>query len=405
MNLKRILFGKRLIVLIGVLLTMAAAPVGILTFNQYMDAEATVSDGMAHDAQVYADIWEIDLDEAVRRLQLQTTIGEFGGVLKRNEADTYAGHWVKHGSEADEFGVVVKFTGDGEQTIGEYSQYVENGPLANMVEVRTAEVTMQALKDKSSDTLAVLNDLDTSFEMGINVKENRVDVFVADLNRLQTRMGTANVQLPSKVELVEVAELSKPAVDIYGGLNISCTSGFSVEHSDGTLGITTAGHCENDLEYNGNDLDYVDGEFNESVDLQWHEAPGFTIRNLAYWGHTYPRYIYGTVLVHDQSVEDFVCKYGRANGYHCGNITHVDFTPTYGGSNPACHPNSDCDWTNTFVRVEKSNTDICATGDSGGPVMLGSDAYGTIAFCDIDAMIYMPVDYFDELPLTVLTDS
>ena len=34
MNLKRLLFGKRLIVLIGVLLTMAAAPVGILTFNQ-----------------------------------------------------------------------------------------------------------------------------------------------------------------------------------------------------------------------------------------------------------------------------------------------------------------------------------------------------------------------------------
>ena len=43
MNLKRLLFGKRLIVLIGVLLTMAAAPVGILTFNQYMDASAQES--------------------------------------------------------------------------------------------------------------------------------------------------------------------------------------------------------------------------------------------------------------------------------------------------------------------------------------------------------------------------
>ena len=38
-------------------------------------------------------------------------------------------------------------------------------------------------------------------------------------------------------------------------------------------------------------------------------------------------------------------------------------------------------------------------------MMLGSDGYGTIAFCDVDAMIYMPVDYFDELDLTILTDS
>ena len=40
MNLKRLLFGRRLIVLVGVMLTMAAAPVGILTFQQYMDASA-----------------------------------------------------------------------------------------------------------------------------------------------------------------------------------------------------------------------------------------------------------------------------------------------------------------------------------------------------------------------------
>jgi len=39
--LKNLLFGKRLIILVGVLLTVAAAPVGILALNQYMGAEAT----------------------------------------------------------------------------------------------------------------------------------------------------------------------------------------------------------------------------------------------------------------------------------------------------------------------------------------------------------------------------
>ncbi len=39
--MKNLLFGKRLIILVGVLLTVAAAPVGILALNQYMGAEAT----------------------------------------------------------------------------------------------------------------------------------------------------------------------------------------------------------------------------------------------------------------------------------------------------------------------------------------------------------------------------
>ena len=38
--MKKLLFGKRLIILVGVLLTITAAPVGILALNQYMDAQA-----------------------------------------------------------------------------------------------------------------------------------------------------------------------------------------------------------------------------------------------------------------------------------------------------------------------------------------------------------------------------
>ena len=40
-NLKKLLFGKRLIIIVGILLTVVAAPLGILTMHQYMDAEAT----------------------------------------------------------------------------------------------------------------------------------------------------------------------------------------------------------------------------------------------------------------------------------------------------------------------------------------------------------------------------
>lgn len=241
--------------------------------------------------------------------------------------------------------------------------------------------------------------------------ESRLWIFsatsLARVSSINSVMSSANVRLPDKVELVEVKGLSTKSEDIYGGLNISCTSGFSVKDSHNTKGITTAGHCSDDLSYNGTDLDYESGEFNESYDIQWHTAPGFTVRNLVHFGHTYPRYIYGTVSASDQSVDDYVCKYGRVTGYHCGYITHVDYTPTYSGSDPACHPNSDCDWKDTWIRFAKSGSDICEPGDSGGPVVLGNDAYGTHAFCigsgNTDSL-YMPVDYIDDLGLTVLTD-
>ena len=66
MNLKRLLFGKRLIVLIGVLLTMAAAPVGILTLNLYMDAsadETTQQQAVFNDD--YNDDWVEDFPKTI----------------------------------------------------------------------------------------------------------------------------------------------------------------------------------------------------------------------------------------------------------------------------------------------------------------------------------------------------
>ena len=242
MNLKRLLFGKRLIVLIGVLLTMAAAPVGILTLQQYMNAEATVSDALRLDAQSYANEWGIGLDEAVRRLQLQSEIGEFGAVLEKDESSTYAGHWIKHGTSGSDFGVVVRFTQDGEATIRGYDQYVTSGPLANMVELRTADSTLTELRTTLNESVASLSPLGFSVESSIDVKTNRVEIYVENKDGLESAMSNANVQLGDRVDLIEVDGLSRPMSDIYGGISLwddsrdeyVCTAGFAVEHTDGT---------------------------------------------------------------------------------------------------------------------------------------------------------------------------
>ena len=44
-NLKNLLFGKRLIIIVGIMLTLVAAPVGILTMRLYTDAEAQEPEG------------------------------------------------------------------------------------------------------------------------------------------------------------------------------------------------------------------------------------------------------------------------------------------------------------------------------------------------------------------------
>ncbi len=413
---KDILFRKRLIILIGVLLTVAAAPVGILTFNQYRDAEATVSDALRRDAQSYASDYGVGLDEAIRRLQLQETIGDFDSQLQSNEAGTFGGLWIEHGPARSDFKVVVRFTSGGEQTIQKYGKYVASGPLSGIVEVRDAEATLTTLKANRDQAVGNLADLGISVESGINVIENQVEIYVVERDRLDTAITDRGIELPSKAELITVGSLSSKATDIYGGLMVrkgskKCTSGFSVEDDDGNLGVTTAGHCVDDLTFNGTSLTYEDGQFNGSLDLQWHTSD-FDEVNKVYDGDSNPREMDSTRSSH--SVGQYVCKYGIESDYSCGIVMDVNVEPT---EDSGCHPGA-CDWDDDWVRVRSSSdVDMCTKGDSGGPFFTGGTAVGTMAFCQArpgspkpsgknnnDDAIYMKVGFFDDLDLTVLTD-
>ena len=368
MNLKRLLFGKRLIVLIGVLLTMAAAPVGILTFQQYMDAEAT-STSVNPDAQAYADEWGIDVNEATRRLNLQETIGEMGAELRSNEAATFGGLWITHGSEADDFGAVVRFTDGGETTLEQYSKYIANGPLAGMVEARPADKTVKELRTIRKGVIGDLDGLGIPVASGINVYENRAEVYVVDRSRLESAMATAGVELPDKAILVTVEELAKTGSDIYGGLDTEdCTLGFSVENTDGSVrGVTTAGHCWDGQDYDGHFLPMQDEFFNSDRDIQWNTAPGFTVTNEIY--ATGRRDITSVRPYANQTIGTFVCKRGQTTGYGCGYIAERHYLPDDDeiDDDPGCEP-SPCSFVDTWVRIHKDGERLLRDGDSGGPV-------------------------------------
>ena len=401
--LKSMLVGKRLIIALGVLLTVAAAPMGILLMNQFMDTEATVSDALRMDAQSYATEWGISLNEAIRRLQLQSEIGKLGAKLEKNEAGTYAGHWIKHGTDADDFGVVARFTRDGEQTLQRYGQHVANGPLSGMVEVRGADKTLVELKEARNRTIKSLGPLGIPVESSINVKENKAEVYVVDKSGLESVMRGANVELSDKVRLVKVGELSKKTTDIYGGLGItSCTIGFPVENSNGTRGITTAGHCSESQSYRGTTLPMQAKRFMEEHDIQWHTAPGLTVTSLFVNGEDDDgqtiRSLTGAIYYEDQDIGMYLCKYGKESGYDCGYIEHLHFRPSYPDSE--CRPGPTCSFTDDWVRVSHS----VVGGDSGGPIFLGGKAIGTVAFAFNDDAIYMPIDHLETFQdLSLLT--
>ena len=362
------------------------------------EATPITTDAFGMDAAMYASDYEVTLQEAKRRLGLQDSAGALQAELLANESSTFGGLWIQH--EPD-FKIVVRFTQDGESTV---RPYVTGGPLSSLVEVRTADATLNDLKTAQADAMTLARGFGIRVESQTEVKENRVKLFVVDKAGLDSSLATSSVQLPSKVDVVTVSQLSRSTTDLYGGLtltspdDIGCTSGFSVKHSDGRRGIATAGHCKNDRQFNGTDLDFVSSLLGGEHDVQWHEAPGFTLRNLVYDGSG-NRYVYGTESVNDQTVGEYVCKYGITTGFDCGDIVAIDFQPT---DQTDC--SIPCSFSATFIRVHKDGVDLADAGDSGGPWFRGNTAYGIMRSEFGDDAIYMPIDYISDLDVSVLTN-
>jgi len=374
-----------LVMMLMVIITISLAPP---TTAQSLEGPKSLwpidENPLVRDAQVYASDQGISLDEAIRRLQLQRPIGELNAQLIANERDTFAGLWIQHDPE---YRVIVQFTRDSEATI---QPYIDNGPLADIVEVRTARVSLAQLEIAQSLVMKAIHDLGVTVNSGINVFENSVELYVIERSQLEAALQEANIQFPEYVKIITVKELSTPEVDIYAGLALSaCTSGFSVKNSNGTKGITTAAHCPNSLSYNGTNLPFQGSAYGGSYDVQWHTAPGFTMRNLMYDG-IYNRYVYSTKHRNNQALNEFVCKYGKTTGNTCGYIIDKNFDPG-------------ADYIATFIRVHRDGVNLSEPGDSGGPWFSGNTAYGIHTHGIGDDAAYMAVNYIDILGLTVLT--
>ena len=157
-----------------------------------------VSRALAMDAQMYAADFGVELSEAIRRLTLQGPIGKLGATLEANEADTLGGFWIQH---EPEYRVVAAFTKDGEETI---AKYVQDGPLVDLIEVRTVDATLEELKRAQREAGSIVRGLGFQAASGINVFENRAEIYVHDHSQVEEALEKSGKTLPKHARILEM---------------------------------------------------------------------------------------------------------------------------------------------------------------------------------------------------------
>lgn len=363
--------------------------------SQGMVPEAP-TDARMEDAMAYAEEFGTGLEEALRRLELQDRVGLLDELLEVEAEKTFGGLWMEH---QPEFRVVALFTrpGEGRVLLSEAAL----GDLASLVEVRPAAVTLAQLRARLEETRQRVQSAGAAADLWINVRRNRVEVLTPDPRALHSALTAKGAALPPATAVVEVESLLQPSADLRGGRPIAdfstftaCTAGFAVRSSTGRLGLSTAGHCDDNQTYEDTftPLFFRGGRFRGSHDVQWHSVGcNDTIRNEIDTGVGI-REINGSVSRSAQAVGTFLCKFGRSSGHTCGAIDGKSVCPSYV---PSCNK--------TFICVRAASGPIELPGDSGGPWFRDNRAYGIHSGGDRTLRaIYMAVDYMGSQGYSVL---
>lgn len=365
-------------------------------------------DALRKDAAEYAKLYDVPLEEALRRLKLQRDIGKLDARIARGEPDTFAGLWIQH---KPDYGVVVNMAGN----LDAVARYTAGTPVANITETHRVEKSLKQLEREQAEATTALRDLDVPLESEINVRKNQVEVYVLDETKVESLAGARSAvgAVLDSVNVTEVNGFSQDMANAYAGNKMNaCTAGYSVFDGNGRYGITTAGHCSDSQFYDGVDpavyLEIAGEWWRGAFDVQWH-YPKYPNSGLLFkpWardnqptsqGTRYYREMYAVVNRPEQAIGTFVCKHGYNTGYTCGEISSKTFNPYTSTVYISKENNSP-----TFVHVNKVGPYIVTKGgDSGGPVYDGHAALGLVkggwgrtpcshSFCG--DMIYMAINY------------
>lgn len=358
----------------------------------------------------YARTFGVSVIEADQRFIIMDHAREVQKQLRAKFPSTFGGLYVEH---RPQFRVVARFTESPQEslrTVTTDPAFVALPAAHSLTELRAAqEVIGEELHQNG-----------TNFLSELNLTTSTVEVYVQDPSDATRRMGTMRTAAPLvrfnqtsgflEPTLLEVSLSSgKKVVDQQ---SVYCTTGFGVK-SGNIRGITTAGHCTNEMRFGsrtGDPLVFQGERKQGSEDIQWYTYPD-TSRYRYVPSHrveagSQTRTMIAVRARSDMQVGDFVCKYGKTTYETCGLIGELEFEATFEGA------------VGKFVRVRsdegRTMTDF---GDSGGPVygkqtssgtfwntaygmVHGRGKQGTEFYRDL---FFMPTDHFSSLGLQILT--
>lgn len=361
---------------------------------------------LAADAALYAQHFGVPTEEALLRLRQQQASIAVTDRLRVRHAEMLAAIEIEH---RPRWGVVVRLTSGGyfppvvERANGlDVPVRFENrAPSTRAVALRVLDAERAALPRLVPGYRGAGVDPATG---GLIIMQrpgaDRRTIGQAE-QALYDRLG-----LPVRIRRLEAtmtdsAALGGGRVDgtTPDGRRWRCTTGFVVRNAAGTLGVTTAAHCPDNVSWRGPDgeeraLALAGAWGNAEHDVQIHIGVGpaeplvysdtakTSVRPVTTWA-TRPM----------TRVGDWLCLRGESSGHACSLVELTDFAPAGDLCGGLCAA--------SWVTLAGPR---CRRGDSGAPIFLGTTAYGTLkggaytvtggcAFSYFQSVDYLPGDW------------
>lgn len=379
-------------------------PLVLIAFTAYsQDSPQRVvvrspQEALRYDATHYADTFGVSVDEAMRRLNLSESIGEFAALLAEKEPDAFAGFWQTHASE---YRAYIAFTHDGQALL---DSYLPKSSWRNHITLETATYTYQELRAVQLELAEYLiNDVTIEATLGIDQEANKIEVKVLDQAKASSVLAAQESRAQDMITISEVKELPQPELNDYAGLRQSGngtgtipkgTSGYIVfRTSKPSLRFhSTAGHIEGTVwvyagTANRRRLPIYREFWGGSFDFQLHRIPStitpkpWAVDNIGNDNTPYYREMTDHEYTSLMQRGDWVCHWGSNTGYSCGTIWQNDLCMEVDGE-LGC----------PYIVVNNAKHGV---GDSGGPWYYGSVAYGThVGGAGIES-IFMPFSGYE----------
>ena len=338
----------------------------------------SADEALAQDAAQSAERWKVSADEALRRLRaLQDSVGVTDRI-RSALSGRLAGISIEH---RPQYRIRVLLTGT--DPVPDQAALAAGSPLPVVFQLGAAATRAQVLAALRTHQAELAAALPYSRGMGFDPRTGELVLVLSEasaeaadrpavlarlraLTGVPVRIDTAG--LPALMSVRGGGRVEGRSAE--DGRRYACTTGFVVRSGDRS-GVLTAAHCPDVLAYRAADgkevpLEFLGGWGVGHQDVQLHATPEAT-EPLFYADRRAGalRRLTGARSRESTRAGDTVCHYGESSGYSCAEVELTDFAPPGVLCGGPCEP--------VWVTVTGPQ---CRNGDSGGPVFLGTTAFG-----------------------------